>query len=342
MTITTPGRFFTAESSRSYPATLSRDAAGLLLTVQGWPEPLRPRLVERSATLAGLPTTLTFADRSVFETISDPTLFAILQEKPGFFEWVDGHERSVTSVIAAALITIALSVGLWLWGIPALASVAARLTPSTVSETIDAGMLATLNKTVLRPSTLSEEQKALTRADFEALAAASGTTTGRLTLYFFNAPGIGANAFALPGGSIVLTDQLVRLSRHPDEIAGVLAHEIGHVAHRHSLRSIYAAVGLNIFVTLVSGDPGSAIDGVIQQGVTLQSLSYTRAFERDADRNSVALMQKLKRDPLAMIALLDRIVPRQEQGETSFLSTHPGLDERRREVEKLVRASTSR
>jgi Zn-dependent protease with chaperone function len=173
-------------------------------------------------------------------------------------------------------------------------------------------------------------------ADFDALAIAAGQPSGRLSLLFFDAPRIGPNAFALPGGTVIITDQLVKLSQSPDEVAGVLAHEIGHIEHRHSLRLIYQALGISFFISMVSGDPGSMIDSVIQQASALQTLSNSRDFEREADHDSVVLMQKIGRNSLAMLALLDRIVPKGSQGDVSFLSTHPGLQERRREVEQFL------
>jgi predicted Zn-dependent protease len=100
---------------------------------------------------------------------------------------------------------------------------------------------------------------------------------------------------------------------------------------------IYQVLGIGFFISMISGDPGSMIDSVVQQASALQTLAYSRDFEREADQSSVALMQKLGRDPKAMLALLDRVVPKDFDHTTSFLSTHPGLDERRIEIEQSIK-----
>jgi Zn-dependent protease with chaperone function len=336
MAVEIPGRYFEAHASRTISAVLSRDVDGLFLRIEGRSDLMRPEKLTRSSSLAGLPTKLTFPDGSVFEAQTDAELLSILQEKPGFFESVGRHERSLKSIIFAAAATILVSVSLWLWGLPAFAAAAAWMTPPAVSQFIDTGTLTTLDNTLLSPSKLVTAQRDMYRADFDALAIAAGQPSGRLSLLFFDAPRIGPNAFALPGGTVIITDQLVKLSQSPDEVAGVLAHEIGHIEHRHSLRLIYQALGISFFISMVSGDPGSMIDSVIQQASALQTLSNSRDFEREADHDSVVLMQKIGRNSLAMLALLDRIVPKGSQGDVSFLSTHPGLQERRREVEQFL------
>jgi len=333
---TVPGRYFLTNASHFFSASLTRDNSGLVLHVENFTEPFRHRHFERSQPLAGLPTKLTFPDGSIFEALSDDGLLAILGARPSFFDILTRHERSVKTVVATLVITVALAFGFWRWGLSTAAFLAAWMTPPTFTYAMDAGTLATLDRALLSPSKLSDDQKARITSDFDRLATVSGLPMGRLTLVFRDAPRLGANAFALPGGSVILTDQLASLSREPDEIAGVLAHEIGHVEHRHSLRLIYQAVGLSFFITMISGDPGSMIDTVIQQMSSLQTLAYSREFEREADRESTVLMQKLGRNPLALITLLDRVVPQGAGQTTSFLSTHPGNEERRGEVEALA------
>ncbi len=328
-----PGRYFLADSSHFFAASLSRDAQGIALKVESFIDPLRPIVFERSQPLARLPTKLTFPDGSVFEVFSDEGLLSILGEPPGFFDGLKRYERSTKSILLAVFVTIAVTLGFWRWGIPASAMVTAWATPPILTQAMDFGTLKTLDQSLLSVSKLSANQQSKITTDFERLVTLSGLPSDRLTIVFRDAPSIGPNALTLPGGTILLTDQLVALSRSADEVAGVLAHEIGHVSHRHSLRLIYQALGISFFITMVSGDPGSMIDSVVQQASALQSLSYTREFEREADHESVELMHRLGRDPLAFLTLLERIdQQKQFSGETSFLSTHPGVDERRAEI----------
>jgi predicted Zn-dependent protease len=151
---------------------------------------------------------------------------------------------------------------------------------------------------------------------------------------------LGANAIALPGGTIILTDQLVALAKSEDEIAGVLAHEIGHVTERHSLRQIYRALGIGFMAAVIIGDTSQLLDNVIAQAAVLDTLSYSRQFERDADAKSVELMTAAGRDPVAFISLLDRIFEKAgvDSDDAGWLSTHPGNENRREEVQKKIDA----
>jgi predicted Zn-dependent protease len=133
----------------------------------------------------------------------------------------------------------------------------------------------------------------------------------------------------------------VALADDDDEIMGVLAHEIGHVEHEHSLRRLNHAAGVSGLIMLAGGDVGSAVEDLLVHGSLLASLSYSREQEREADRSSVALMRRAGRDPLAMGRLFERL--RQKLGIEGggILSTHPATSERmeqlRSEAEKPLK-----
>src|SRR4029079_13601116 len=120
---------------------------------------------------------------------------------------------------------------------------------------------------------------------------------------------------ALPGGHIYVFQGLVDKSENPDELAGVIAHEIGHVARRDGTRAILQSAGLSFLFGMLLGDfvVGSAI--VIGARAVLQS-SYSREVEFAADRYGVELMRRVGGDPRALGALLGRIAG----------ANHPGMD----------------
>jgi predicted Zn-dependent protease len=123
------------------------------------------------------------------------------------------------------------------------------------------------------------------------------------------------NAIALPGGHIYVFEGLVDRSETADELAGVIAHEIGHVAHRDGTRSILQSAGLSFLFGMLLGDfvGGSAV--VIGARAVLQS-SYSRDVESAADRYGVELMGRAGGDPRALGAVLSRIAG----------TTHPGVE----------------
>lgn len=137
------------------------------------------------------------------------------------------------------------------------------------------------------------------------------------------------NAFALPGGQIIVTRSLLDFADDPDELAGVIAHELGHVAHHHPTAAAIKHAGGAFVIGLLIGDVagGSAIAAAAS---TLLDARYSRDAEREADAYAAALMRANGYDPAAAAALLERL--EREHGReidvAPLLSTHPGLAER--------------
>ena len=134
------------------------------------------------------------------------------------------------------------------------------------------------------------------------------------------------NAVALPGGHIYVDVGLIAEAQTPDELAGVLAHEIGHVAHRDGTRTVLQTAGLSFLFGMMLGDfvGGGAV--VIAARTILKS-SYSRRVESSADAYSVGLMQETGGDPHALGAILARIVENKDQG-MKLLLDHPETRER--------------
>jgi predicted Zn-dependent protease len=135
-----------------------------------------------------------------------------------------------------------------------------------------------------------------------------------------------ANAMALPGGHIYIFEGLITRATSPDEVAGVIAHEIGHVANRDGMRSVLQAAGLSFLFGLVLGDfvGGGA---VIIASKTILQLAYSREVEGDADRYALDLMAKAGGDGRALGTMLERISGAIEPG-TKILLDHPATKER--------------
>lgn len=145
------------------------------------------------------------------------------------------------------------------------------------------------------------------------------------------------NAFALPGGNIVLHSGLVLRAESPEEVLGVLAHEIAHVTERHTLRQLIGSAGLYILVQALLGDMSGLVAVVADGGLRLATLRFSRDFEREADDVGWAYLLEAEIDPRGMIRLFERLSAQaqQELGDAArlqealaFLSTHPTSQER--------------
>ena len=134
------------------------------------------------------------------------------------------------------------------------------------------------------------------------------------------------NAFALPGGHVYVYQGLIDAAQVPDELAGVLAHEIGHVAHRDGTRTVLEAAGLSFLFGMMLGDfvGGGAV--VIAAKTVVRS-SYSRRVEAAADNYSVGLMSKVGGDQRALATILARIASDKSAG-PKILRDHPETKDR--------------
>jgi predicted Zn-dependent protease len=144
------------------------------------------------------------------------------------------------------------------------------------------------------------------------------------------------NAFAMPGGVIVVHTGLIAATTRPEELAGVLAHEVQHVELRHSLRSMIQELGLRGLWAYATGDLGGSIGG--QAALQLTSLSFSRDAEREADRLGFDALVAAGIDPAGMPAFFS--IMRQKAGDApvAFMSTHPSSEERERELRQRADA----
>jgi Zn-dependent protease with chaperone function len=141
------------------------------------------------------------------------------------------------------------------------------------------------------------------------------------------------NAIALPGGKVYLFDGLLQKAQSPDEIAGVIAHELGHVQHRDSLRKLIQTGGTSFLIGLLFGDiTGSG--AVIFAARSIIDASYSRESEKDADDFAVGVMHKLGRSPRPMGEFLVRVTT---GGKTSSKSTATILDSHPVSEDRLAR-----
>ena len=114
------------------------------------------------------------------------------------------------------------------------------------------------------------------------------------------------NAFTLPDDSIIVTDQLIAMADDPDELAGVLAHEIGHIQHRHVMANVIRNVGAGIFFDVVFGGSGAG-QAVAVASVNLASLRYSRGDETEADQSGLDYMEAAHVNPGALARLFERV-----------------------------------
>jgi predicted Zn-dependent protease len=147
------------------------------------------------------------------------------------------------------------------------------------------------------------------------------------------------NAFAVPGGHIFIHTGLLQAADTPEEVTGVLAHEIAHVTERHGFRSLINAAGLYLIVQFFFGDTSGAMAVLTEGSRLLLEQSYSRDFEREADDAGWNYLVKANIDPRGMIRFFKRMKEEEAKhpqlsGTLQLLNTHPATDERMRRLEE--------
>ncbi|MDE2791535.1 MAG: M48 family metallopeptidase [Paracoccaceae bacterium] len=229
------------------------------------------------------------------------------------------------------LVALALATGIavWRWGLAALVAAAIALTPDSLPPLIDRGHVAFIDQTWADPSRLGEDERQRVRDILNQLLPAAPTPRfGDYTLIFRSVPGIGPNAFALPGGTIVMTDALVRSFPDSDMIAGILGHEMAHISEVHGLKQVYSSLGTFLLVEVVFGNVGPVLEDMLLEGGLLMSLSHSRDHERQADRIGVKLAAESGYDPAALARFLEQVSAGETTDVPSWMSTHPDTAER--------------
>lgn len=335
------GEWHPAGSSRSLPSSLVEAGEHLTVRDRAGAELSNGKVsaVEISPRVGAVPRRITFADGSLFETSDNDAIDRFLARRgrgrEGIIHRMERFHPRLIAFVAAAILLGAL---IYRFALPALVEVAVAVTPPVVPRVMSASTLEALDRTVLGDSELDEARRGRILEGFRAIAALSAGGEEDYTLNFRKGGAIGPNAFALPDGTLILTDELVELAGNDTEmIVGVLAHEIGHVELKHSLRQIYRAAGVAALIMLIAGDIGSGTEDVLVQGGGLLSLSHSRSAEAEADRHSVELMLKAGRDPTAIARFFQLIETKlEDHTETSIFSTHPGTPERRKAILDLA------
>jgi Zn-dependent protease with chaperone function len=301
------------------------------------------RSIEIEPRVASLERKIRLPDGALFQTTNTEFVDDLDQRKA--WKGIASLERFGPHLIVLAVACLGGFFAVYRFGLPLLVKAAIAMTPVEVPELMDAGTLRSMDTVLTGPSKLPEKRQDELRAVFDELITAykdSGKATeGKSFNFMFrDSPRIGPNAFALPGGTIIMTDQLVNDFDDEELLAGILSHEIGHVNHQHSLQQLYRALGMAALVTLIAGDSGPILEDVIWEGNALLSLSFSRAHESEADAFSVDLMRRVGRDPEGVARFFIAIQEKYDvKMESSWMSTHPGAKERIEAIRKLAAES---
>ncbi len=286
-----------------------------------------------SSRLASTDRIIYLPDDARLELADDDSLDHALcrSDLPGKLPWLYRLETCWHWMLVFILGCVVLVWTGFQFGIPALSKKITEAIPFSLEEDLGQWSLQNLQSfPMFAPSELSDETVQRLRERFQELADAlpdSDAVTLRLE---FQSSGIGPNAMALPGGIIILTDQIVEFADNDEQIMAVLAHEIGHARARHVLQYIVRQSFLWVLVSVLLGDLGGVAAILIASlPLTMGDLSYSRQFENEADRYAAELLRQHGIEVHHAEDLLRKLSEGEsESGAWEYFSTHPSLQTR--------------
>lgn len=282
--------------------------------------------------LGRAPRRLRFADEA-FCVVSDlNALDALLSSMAHRDGWVDRIQRRARFVLLSLAVCAALAVAAYVWGLPWAADIGASRMPAWISVKISEQALKALDGGFLLPSRIAADRQQALIVKFHALRLPEGGNA-RAELLFRRSPPLGANAFTLPDGRIVLLDDLVTLVGDDHQIMAALAHEAGHAHGHHGMRILLQSSIVGAFLAFYVGDISSLL---AVAPATLMQARYSREFETQADDYGAAVLKLNGMSPALLADALDKLAKSHEEtAGARYLSTHPATAERMRHLRSL-------
>jgi beta-barrel assembly-enhancing protease len=261
------------------------------------------------------------------------------------------HYTTFWGLFLGALAALAfVMLGLW-WSLDAMSAAAARRIPVEWGDKLGSAVMAQyrLGHELMDEKAALVQLKPLTSPLVNALPVSSSGRKYTLHFYVVNDPAI--NAFALPGGYVVINSGLILNAKNATELQGVLGHELSHVTQQHGLRAVIRSTGIYVIAQTLIGDASGLIAVAANAGPLLLNMKYSRDFEREADAKGYALLKRANIDPRGMVAFFRTVLAEQKKQmekisdenarkamETAqgFIGSHPETEERIATLQKKV------
>ena len=297
------GTYFDGTHSRKRPARLRWSASSLtLLPDEGGRSSIDLTQLKLDSPLPGTPARLSWGDGESFVTLDNEALLAMRRELALDQGWAARLERSMSVVLAAAILCVALLGAISVWGVPALAARTAFLLPVEFSENLADLLLEQLDP-ILEPSSLAESRQRELRRYFTSHGDESD-----LRIEFRGGEGLGANAFTLSANTMAFTDDLIELADRNEELLAVYFHELGHARLKHVEQRALSASAWLVMFGLMTGDIG-LIGDMLLSGVLLgPAMSpYSRKQEREADAYAIDRLLEAGISPQHFISIMEKL-----------------------------------
>lgn len=289
--------YFDGLSARRIAATITVADDWVIVAHDAISKQYQRNAVRVQPQLLGAPRRIEFPDGSAAVVADHAALEAAfgISGKATLAHRLESHLGFVFVALIGVVIAVALG---YLFGVPWAAREIAQRLPIKIESQLGDVSLTSLDGVIFKASELDARTKSDISVAFAQLRTAADLPNS-VRLEFRQGGWMGANAFALPGGVVVVTDQLVNAMREVPETAAVLAHELGHVHHRHGLQRVLQSSITALAAAAIYGDVASLTTVVVSVPTVLVQSAYSRDAEREADAFAFALLKQTGQSPRA-------------------------------------------
>ncbi len=269
--------------------------------------------------------------------IPNPNILLAIHEHGGSHAGHFHHPRTrrtrVYWTVLATLASLPIVYGIFTWGLPSLAQPITAAIP--ISWEIQLGQFVQQEVTAGKPVCQNPNLIHAVESILTAMTNSIDQLPYQFQVTVVDSPIV--NAMAAPGGYIMVFRGLLQDTASPEEFAGVLAHEIQHVLLRHTMHLIVRHVSMAFVVAALSGDASGMVAYALQAAQTIQTLSYSRDAEDQADEQGFQLLQQAKINPEGMITFFAKLEKEQPANAVlRYLSTHPSTQDRLAHLKSLL------
>jgi Zn-dependent protease with chaperone function len=324
--------YFDGRTTRVRRVSLQAAGEDLVLTGEDIDVRVPFAQVQVDERLGRAPRRLRFRDGTFCEVSDLHALDALLAATAHRDGWVDRMQRHLQFVLLSMAACAVLAVAGYKWGLPWVAAKGAANMPMAISKILSDQTLRILDNNILLPSGIVQERQQTLNAKFHALQLPDG---GRphAELLFRRSPQLGANAFTLPDGTIVVLDDLVTLLDDDEQILATFAHEEGHVNGHHGLQLMLQSSVVGTFLAFYIGDISSLL---AVAPATLMQAKYSRELEQQADDYAANVLALNGMRVASLAEALEKLAKSHPQAaQPGYLSSHPATDERMRHLRAL-------
>jgi Zn-dependent protease with chaperone function len=339
------GNFFRNGESRLFPAKLTLRDESLIITGSNDDTILMEAFLSEASISSRIGNTvrhIQFPDGSRFETLDNAAIDK-LQTQTDKHQWAHWLESHYSIIFVMLVTTIIMTWGMIQYGIPAGANWAAHRLPTSLQQESGETTLKYFDKYFLETSEIPlSRQNQLRQTFLNALRTTDSDI--QIRIGFRKSDAMGANAFALPSGHIIFTDDLVNLACDDRELLAIYGHEVGHIEHRHMMRRVLQSSAIALAAALTFGDSSSMNELIVGLPTFLLEMNYSRDFERESDDFALAFLHEHQIAPGFFTSIMNRIESTYTEGKKddegnqveNYFLTHPPTSERTKQFGKGI------